>query len=206
MIQGKTLAQVVGEQLTRLSTAWPQASWSSERKAEYRAALLEVGDSQAIVAGVTKAIRGWGGNYPPGVANLLEIVRSEVERIRPVSRQPDLPATPAWWARLIQGTLYASMERRGEHRSWGKAEPYVDIARRHELRPDDFLWGLGNEHRFTARDDRGDPLDGMSPDSHSDRVAEAVDEARILGARFDEGEADGAILAEMVGTSLRVAE
>lgn len=189
MDQDKPLARIVGEELTRLKSAWPAGSWPKERTREYQDALVEVGDAVAIQAGVTRAIREWGGAFPPGVANLVEIIRAEQERAKPAARVAPVPETPGWWARLIQGTLYVSLERRGSRSEWPVAAlAYMQIARRHELTPDDFTWGM---ERWAGG------VDGMSPGHHSDRVSAAVAEARAVG---EAGPADdGPKVADLVG-------
>ena len=182
--------------ITRLRAQWPASGWKDRPPmlAEYRRALGEIAaESEELLARtITRAIDGWDGRFVPQVAHLRDIAALCREEARVPPPVPTIEPTPAWWARLVEGALLASLEDRGVERCWdNRTEAYVQVAREYGLRPGDLLWGPPV----------APSQDGMAPQRHSPRIAEAVEAARLLGARFhDEDEAEPQILERVTST------
>lgn len=132
----------------RLEASWPARKWTADLRREYAEALRAIGDPEAIIDGVTAAIRGWGGDFPPSVGALCEVVwdeqRKRLERARDRMRDDekqaadDYEVAPAWWARLVMGALMNSMHRRGNTTPTPeRTKPYEEICKRLGVFPDD---------------------------------------------------------------------
>ncbi|RPH84741.1 MAG: hypothetical protein EHM88_03390 [Candidatus Rokuibacteriota bacterium] len=188
------LEQTINRSIGRLRANWPGSGWE-DRPAlmrEYQRVLRNIGDPEIVERVVTRAIDEWDGKFVPQVAHFRDMAALERQRAKPAHKPTDPPPTPAWWARLIHGSLINSCEKRGQivgRQSDDRVEAYAMVAREYDVVPDDFCWGL---------DGWGGSADGMSPQSHSAKVADAVEAARTLGDRFDEGEADATILRSLM--------
>lgn len=174
----------------RLEVAWPARKWTPDLRREYSEALRAIGDTEAIREGVTAAVRGWGGNFPPPVASLCELVwdaqrqrlERERERIREAerARMGEYQVAPAWWARLTMGAILHSAHSRGiATPAPERTERYRQIAVQHGVTPKDL----------------GERLDGSDA---AQNVRDAIAEAKAYGERVgDDREADHRELGDL---------
>lgn len=128
----------------RLEVAWPARRWTPELRHEYAAALRAIGDPTAIIDGINRAVTGWGGDFPPSVASLCELVwdaqrkRLEGERDKQTEAQREAPhglrdeqVAPVWHGYLHLASVIVNARRRGQAtRSAPHIEPYIALVER----------------------------------------------------------------------------
>lgn len=169
------LEEAITQAGRRLEVAWPARKWTADLRREYAEALRAIGDPEAIRDGTIAAVRGWGGDFPPPIGSLCEVVWEEQrkrlvaqrERIAEQERRSgeDYEVAPAWWARLVMGALMHSMHSRGnDSRTPPRTLPYEAICERHGVTPQDI----------------GEKLDGSDSPAHARR---AIAEAKAYGER-----------------------
>jgi len=166
------LEEAIREGGRRLETAWPARRWTADLRREYGDALRAIGDPEAIRDGVTAAVRGWGGDFPPPIASLCEIVwdaqRKRLERDAQVARDAirerpqgllDEEVAPVWHGLVWSAAVLAAARRRGgEVKVTERMAPYVAMVEELGLRCEhgcgEFMDG---QHRLHAADLDYDP-------------------------------------------------
>lgn len=192
----------------RLERAWPARKWTAELRSEYGDALRSVGDPRAIVDGCLRAVREWGGDFPPSIASLLELVWDaqrarlvvEAQEERNRNRTAKIELAPAWWARLVMASVVHSAAKRGQALPrMPRQLPYIEIAERHDVVPDDL-------DLDALRERRGIPAERGAltwlVEHEKGKAADAARAARDLAAGTADAVPGSEIARELLGSSL----